>query len=89
MFQTFFYVSIVEFEQIVDFEQLIVSWGIIVTSWKSKRPGLDLEKLRIYLQAGICQNRLSTLALHINFDLGLRCRYVHLQPLVRHYILKT
>ena len=32
MFQTFFYVSIVEFEQIVDFEQLIVNWGIIVTS---------------------------------------------------------
>lgn len=53
----------------------------------------DSVKLKSYLQAGICRNRLSSLRLHINVDvdfdvehakyiLARNTRYVHLQPFV-------
>ena len=41
---------------------------VVLTSCESKRSGYVSQNLKSYLRAGICQNRLSVLALQINFD---------------------
>ena len=50
----------------------VIGWvkkcGETVTSLKSKKLWCVSEWLKSYLWAGICQNRLSVLVLHINFD---------------------